>query len=316
MQLSQLIQHFNESVDSGLFHAMEVSQLLEALHDGAFLLGVGKGSDAEQRISKGKLFYLSMAHSAQARYARGRSGGVQVEFNTDYLRQRYKVHPVNYWHPLWDKTKPTPDLEQEDRLVSDKPTLPIPKPASKLIRCIHLDFREPEFYQTRTGAKKERDLVITANRLGIPVKFYTDPSRVGVPGGDVPLSQVAGILKLLPDKPPSKWRSSYSEADNLVRYTELLTKNHLWELSPKAYKFMRSNCIGGWFSDGIAMVDAAIHNSRSGDRKALHKFVLIMKRFGITSAKSYMVAMRDKWNLIYDKEIEEKIAREDKQGIQ
>ena len=263
------------------FHVIQMDHLVQALNRGGFELGIASQVDDDHQ--KNRPYYLSMARSGQARYFRGRNRGSVVEFNGDWLRQRYKVLPVDYWHAA------SADTEQEERLISTKPMLPIPPDAHVMIKAIHLIV--PPGDHSEYGMGQDRAVVMAAHRRNIPVRYYQDGKRLGVPGGDVPLSTVkADLSATRKDKPDYWFRKRKRE---LAPYRELLFKQKYEELSPEAQRLTR--LINRFGNPLLSAFDADLHNMRSMDRPEAHRMVEIMRQHGITSTRDFAAKMSEKW---------------------
>ncbi len=86
------------------------------------------GKDSDYKINKNKFFYLSTTRSKSSGFRKGDS---KIVLDGRKLKQRYKITPVDYWNwPKNDKQDTSAyiysmkSLEQEDRIVTDKPSIP------------------------------------------------------------------------------------------------------------------------------------------------------------------------------------------------
>ena len=273
-----------------LFHAINTHNALAALEAGAFQLGIAPAGGADAQYQKDHPYYLSMAHSANARYGRDRRGGVTIEFNRDYLKARYKIIPIDYWGGMrtsdQERSGSGSDLEQEDRLLSKDQQLPIPTPATKMIRAIHVLVPKKGDWHTQW----ERRLIVVAKSKGIPVHVYDDYRRfqLAMPAAAVGVDAVMPALKAryAPDFPPSQFNPKKS----LARYRELLFKKDKSELSPEAIRALRFS-----YRDMVSAFNADLHNARSLNRDDAQSMLRAMQQFGIKSEKEYADFIAKKW---------------------
>jgi hypothetical protein len=288
---------FAESLTEGrsepiLFHALNTHVALEALTNGFFQLGIAPPGGADAQYQKGHPYYLSMAHSANARYGRDRRGGTTIEFDRNYLKAKYKIIPIDYWGggTTSDRANVGPDLEQEDRLLSKDPQLTIPDPATRLIKAIHVMIPK----DTSWPSHNERRLIIKAKSMGIPVHIYDDYKRfhLGMPAAAVDLDKVMPTLKTNPSPLPlgPRWpRKKY-----LAPYRELLFKTDRAQLSPEAKRLLYS--ITYRLDELITKMHADIHNERSSNRQEVYRLFASMQKFGLTTLKAYAEFMQKKWS--------------------
>jgi hypothetical protein len=295
MRLSRFLTVLSEArMESSLYHFLDTSHVLDALNRGSFQLGIASAVD--DRFQKGRPFYLSMSRSPVGRYTRDHRGGVIIEFNKDWLRSRYKIIPVDHWEGM--KSGAIPDSEQEDRLISDRPSIPIPTPATDMIRAIHLTLSDDDRWTDTRGMTTERRLVIAAKRLGIPVHLYNG-RNYALPSQEVSLGSAKDKLMKTPVDAP--WPRSYRSSDSLKPYVELLYATKKSELSKRATRIL-SNIVGFYVRDAINTLDGDLHNARSMDREAAHKLVVQLRKFGIRSPKQYVEFVENRWKPILDAE--------------
>ncbi len=306
-----------------LFHALNTGETIAALERGSFQLGIAKlGGGVDTAYQKDHPYYLSMAHSANARYGRDRRGGVTIEFNRDYLKSRYRIVPIDYWggSTTTDRAKAGagPDLEQEDRLLSKQPELPIPSTPSEMIRAIHLLVTADDW-----GTRIERKLIMLCKRMGIPIHLYDHhrkfplampaattsisklmpkfrkPPREGFGGGVSPAFKLA-MQPTFQTPSPEEWKdnnilNTVKRRRRLSTYRELLFKKDIAELSPAAKKLLGDVQWEYREQSVINTMDSDIHYERSMDRAEAHAMTQAMHKFGIATPKDYVMFVRKKW---------------------
>ncbi len=129
------IKDLLESATSNLYHSTRLYNAAKVLEQGYFKLAASVGTRSELAHQKpGRFYYLSTTRSKVGDYTlhNYHIDGVVFNLNGDWLNQRYKAAPIDYWERMWLQ-RDGRTSEAEDRIYSREPTIPLPDPASKLI---------------------------------------------------------------------------------------------------------------------------------------------------------------------------------------
>lgn len=290
-----------ESATSELYHNTRLYSAGKILEKGYFQLTASAGTGSELQFHKpGKFYYLSTTRSKVGDYTLHNYyiDGVVFNLNGDWLNQRYQSAPVDYWERSWSKSGGSRTSEMEDRVYSNKPIIPLPSPATKLIKSIHVLFEidkiKPETSQDRLLYL--RKLLFGAKRLGIPVYVYKTPND-WITQNPRKRIDIGSLIKLMKaEKPSEPWSSA--KRDWFKDYRELYFKNDMNKLSPSAKKLM-------WKAyqyphELATRIEADIHNIRTKGDPGLDRLLQIFNKLGINSAKEYAQYLDNKWTKIID----------------
>lgn len=104
-----------------LYHSTSLNSFLKMIKSGMFGLTTGRAQTNEQGLQAGYSFFGSFTRSRNGGYHRDKSNCVMLTFDGTKLSNKYKFASVDYWrgHKRNQRT------EAEERLLSDKPELPI-----------------------------------------------------------------------------------------------------------------------------------------------------------------------------------------------
>lgn len=172
--------NINEGLSDILYHFTKLSNLMSILRQNAFHASTNIGMSTDLEKSAGRFFFFSTTRS------RGSSGSgagfgsgarsVKIVLDGRKLGQRYKGVAVDYWNysskesdyaNMNDYIGTMKGKEMEDRIVTDRPTIPN---ASKYILAIHI-FHHRDHLLDR-GILDE--LMGYGKQYGFPIYFYTD----------------------------------------------------------------------------------------------------------------------------------------------
>jgi hypothetical protein len=139
-------QILNEGASDILYHFTYMNNLFNILKNNELSLTAAIGSKSDYNINKNKFYYLSTTRSKSSGY---KKGDVKIVLDGRKIKQNNKITPVDYWQ--WSKNRNDYDsesayssaltsLEQEDRIVSDKPII---ENAIKYIIEIHILINTP-----------------------------------------------------------------------------------------------------------------------------------------------------------------------------
>lgn len=177
-----------------LYHITELQTAVKITRTGHLVLTLELNSTENY----GRHYYFSMARSMQSSYIREGlwAHSVIFEFDGRKLGQRYKIAPIDYWYSEGE-TAPTrlrrrsSKFEMEDRLVSEKPTIPV----NGYVRAIHFaysekpDIRLSQFELYKWCLKNAVPVFVYASLADLkilnkshtlkfkPVTLKTDPSK-------------------------------------------------------------------------------------------------------------------------------------------
>lgn len=163
---SRLICNLSESAIRNLYHTTSVPKALQILKDDMFRLTFAGGTQSDEEINKKRLFFLSTARTKYGRYAGSEYKNIHgpkaiFALNGHRIANNYKVYPIDYWNS-GHKTK-----EDEERIVSDKPTL---GPLANYVDALHL-------YVGGSNANLIRaffEMQNTLEQAGFPIWFYSE----------------------------------------------------------------------------------------------------------------------------------------------
>jgi len=137
-----------------LFHFTKTYHAADIIKQNKFVLSMAEAAESDLAINKGKLFYLSLTRTRNNAFA-NKEHGVMFEMDGRALSSRFKLTQVDYWgDPKYS--------EAEERLVSDKPTIP----ASPFIVAVHVNLGRND------DGKYLRELIIGCKRRKITVFVY------------------------------------------------------------------------------------------------------------------------------------------------
>ena len=167
MKLKNILENIiSEGASDILYHFMYSQYVLDMLQKNKLNMVAAIGKDSDYKINKNKFFYLSTTRSKSSGFRKGDS---KIVLDGRKLKQRYKITPVDYWNwPKNDKRDTSAyiysmkSLEQEDRIVTDKPSIPN---AKDYILGIHIYVRN----KIGTDVKKIIDICEKEN---IPIFIY------------------------------------------------------------------------------------------------------------------------------------------------
>lgn len=133
-------QIISEGASDILYHFTTDGHVLNILETNEISLTAAIGSTADLKVNSQRHFFLSTTRSKSSGY---KSGNAKLVLSGRKLMNNYKIVPVDYWqyskNPAdWDKNSYKQALqssEQEDRIVSNKPTIPN---ASGYIMAVHI----------------------------------------------------------------------------------------------------------------------------------------------------------------------------------
>lgn len=290
-----------EAASQKLFHFTYLNSALNILKTKKFYLTSSMANSDERKFQKkNKFYFLSTTRQKLGDYTTSNiSGGFgQVVFNLngDWFNRRYSASAVDYWGGSLGKD------EMEDRIVHDKPEIPLPQDIKDVITEIHVFMN----MQDAKKSKKLRQLIMIAKQNKIPVYYYNNDKAFLLQNKSKAFD-IKKMIEFFKETPPDdlySYRSRYRR-DYLTPYRELYFKNKLDDLSKDARTKAYNISFGSMYKDDVVRsLDADMHNMKSGkdetDRKSLYKLLQIFKKEGYTSPRDFIDAMSEKWREIYE----------------
>ena len=161
-----------------LYHGTLKESLVHMLRTGMMNLASGKLRNVEDRFSKGRLFYASFTRSRDCTYFDFADCDAIMEIDGTALSNLYRIEPIDYYdNPKKrdvDLLDPDRRGEAEERLLSDKPQLPI----LKYIK--HVYFIQPGVFEQTSKLHQLADptgkdmasILLVLKKNGITYSFY------------------------------------------------------------------------------------------------------------------------------------------------
>jgi hypothetical protein len=159
--ISRKVRLVLEGVSAISYHFTSLNALYDILTKNEFKLTFSLGTDTDFKFNKNKFNFMSLTRSKSSGY---RIGNVKLVIDSKGISNNYKIIPVDYWG-----SSSGLDLEQEDRIISDKNTIPN---AIKYIKEIHIYIKESHLHQY------DNNMINTINNISnsnnIKVFYYND----------------------------------------------------------------------------------------------------------------------------------------------
>jgi len=285
-----------EGATDVLYHKTSTRAAANILKDGVFKLASSVGTQAEEQYAPpGRPYFLSTSRSKAGDYARWvGSSEVMFNLNGQWLAQRYKVKPIDYWERAWQHS-PERTSEGEDRVFSKDPEISI-----ECVTAVHAFIKSADEWRS----PYTRQVLLVAKQRGIPAYLYTDPQAWKLQDTRKAVSpqQAAALLKgSTPVRTQYKPASSYLEP-----WLELIYKKAKSELSPAAEK-LRHNLVyyGLRYPNEDSGLASDMNNSRkpdSPDYANVDKLIKFMRANRLAKPADLKNALAQKWDAINTKE--------------
>ena len=177
---------FGESVSPIVYHYTQLLYGREVLKRMEFRLAssYSNGDEDMHRPKPSHHYYMSVTRNPSGSYHGASREGVIFVLDGNYFNRRYRSQPVDFFAAMAAKSKDEEPLkakgsELEDRIFSDKPTIPITKDAILEIHISTPGLRDTvgikSFVSTANAIAKE--IWIMAKKLGIPVWLYDSSAQ-------------------------------------------------------------------------------------------------------------------------------------------
>ena len=293
-----------EMASQKLFHFTTAWNAIDILKNQEFALSAAVGTRSERDMNNGYAYYLSTSRNKINDYTRKTyNQGVMFNLNGNFFNKHHKVKPVDYWgRDMWMATHrqgyPIADIrtsEQEDRVLSNKPTINFQGKATEVIESIHI-YLKPQDNDERNSSKT-RKVLIEAKRLGIPTYFYTDRENFLL---QHPTKTDKADLPQRAER-TTPYIGSYGQR-YLKPWIEIYHKSDAGNLSSEGKKLVY-NITTSWVNPNEDFgLSNDIHNSKgpkSNGREFIEKIIAIMNKEGYSTPRDYAQAMRKKWRSIY-----------------
>jgi hypothetical protein len=282
-----------EAATSNLYHSTRLYNAAMVLDQGYFKLAASVGTGSELAHQKpGRFYYLSTSRSKVGDYTlhNYHIDGVVFNLNGDWLNQRYKSAPIDYWERMW-LTRDGRTSEAEDRIYSREPMIPLPDPATKLITGIHVLYERDKIKPDDNRPYWLRKLLTKAKLMGIPIFVYDTPAAWLVQDRrkSVDIKTLIGLPEPAQSKPWPRMPRDWFKA-----WRELYHKNDADALSPDAKRLV-DRIQRDYSGDQTRSLEADIHNQKSVNDPALIKLLDIFRRLKINSAREYVEYLKRKW---------------------
>ena len=313
----------NEILDEGasdvMYHFTNSGALVNILRTNEFILTAAVGSNADFNINKNKFFFFSTTRSKSSGY---NSGNVKLELDGRKLKYKYKFIPVDYWQYSKNPSDYSSDGdyiralksgEQEDRIVSNQPTIPN---AVSYIQKIHIINNERS--NNIIGS-----IVEYAKRYNIAVNVYNNEHDFEKEFNQIDISNINVNSSNNSDDnehigSPSRFKmrlatfiaynseDAYNRIINYLGDDESITEfNNMLENYSRNYYKINAN----YDYETFNVVKSDIHNIRSSadkdSRFLLTLLVNDMRKYKTTNLENYLKKKqwKDKysWNYYQDK---------------
>lgn len=144
-----------------MYHMTGARSALSILTSGNFLLSMADGLDRETAIGKGYAYFMSTMRTRNNAFAlRNRDSEVLFTLNDRAIKSRYKTEAADYW----DSGSNPRLFESEERILSNKPTIPVKGNVTSVSVCVADD----------TKSSMLRKVVLACVRQKIRVVVYKD----------------------------------------------------------------------------------------------------------------------------------------------
>lgn len=272
-----------------LYHYTSIPSADKILSNGEFHFSSTTGTDVERELApRGEMYYLSTTRSRRGRYHAkyaGFSSGVMFVLDGRWIEQRYKVKPVDYWGTNSFSRNEFDARESEDRIFSNKNTMPITPVVE-----IHIFIRD--FPSSTAPLTTVKNIVMHAKENNIRAYLY-DNSKNWVLQNKAKSIPIDSLQKYVSQE---KQRELYDGPGYLDKWIELIDKNSKAQLSQDADRARYSIL---WYSDSVESLKVDMHNSRKPGTKDYDNVVKIntfMKRNKLNTLKDFIQFLKNKWS--------------------
>lgn len=287
-------EFLTESATAILYHYSSVGAATKILTSGVFQLSSITGTQSEEQYAPaGYPYFLSTTRSRVGDYHRYiGSSAVMFVLDGNWLNQRYKTKPIDYWERSWQHSGGTRTSESEDRVFSKTPEIPIGG-----VTAVHVLIKEQHEYRS----PEVRTILILAKKRGIAAYLYTDEAAWRLQDTRKAVSP-ATVAPFLKGQQPKGYTPSRPPTVYLEPWLELIYKNNKADLSPRAEQ-LRYNLVyyGSRYTDQDSNLGVDMSNARkpnSTDYPAAIKINNFMRKNKFSNTVALKNALVDKWDKI------------------
>lgn len=311
--------YLQEKMSSIVFHKTPLNNALKILNDNRFRLSAVIGTEAEQRLNKDKMFYLSVARSPLSSYVAQDPIVNQLYFTLDgdKFNKNFKSSAVDYWSSEFRKIDPTKN-EMEDRLFSDKQYI---EDAKSYIKEIHVFVEETKKVKDYFGENETvkvskidgnqfrilQQLYSVAKKNNIPVYFYTDSKSFTTRNKNKSVNALQWLKDNEGFKPKEIPKPYFNRGNYFSDWMELLNfpiekynvqgyddyKKRIKDLLTRRSDRLLFDYILYNSHDGIKSLKNDIHNKKSSDE--IGNFIDTMRKYKLRNAEEVINYLKDKW---------------------
>jgi len=281
-----------------LYHFTPIHRANDILQLNKFNLPTFLGSQADKQLTKNKMYYLATSRQKAGGYHRNESSGVVFELDGTKLSHNYGGTPFDYWGEEWRQTVlkrgQKEDMDQyqrldenEDRLLTDKPSIPN---ASKYIKSVHILINREQMSDNATIAPTVRLIMKQSKQKNIPVFVYDNPKDFLIQNKmrALPFAQLLDDLKSKPQE--DKYWFRRKGRNPFARYMQVLRAKKQTDLKSADARFL-------YYDDSFLSLEADLHNTRRNtseeERPYLEEFLKAYKKMGATSPRDFFLKLRE-----------------------
>lgn len=313
----------NEILDEGasdvMYHFTNSGALINILRTNEFILTAAVGSASDFNINKNRFFFFSTTRSKSSGY---NSGNVKLELDGRKLKYKYKFIPVDYWQYSKNPSDYLSDNdyiralksgEQEDRIVSNQPTIPN---AVSYIQKIHIINNERSNNIIGSIVEYAKRYNIAVNVYNNKHDFEKEFNQIDISNINVNFSNNSDDNEYIGSPFRFKMRlatfiaynseDAYNRIINYLGDDKSITEfNNMLENDSRNYYKINAN----YDYETFNVVKSDIHNIRSSadkdSRFLLTLLVNDMRKYKTTNLENYLKKKqwKDKysWNYYQDK---------------
>ena len=281
-----------------LYHGTSVANVLSIVQNRQFKLSTATGVKSDAAINDGYDFYLSCSRSKKGNYTiYAYSFGAMLVLNGEWFSHNHRCKPVDYWGAGWNKD------EMEDRVMTNKPEIQLPKDLTKVITAVHIYVDETDDNKYQWGVLRRCLLALKLAKI----KGYVYINKDAYTRQDTRKAKTVAELadKLTNTKELS---SSRKPTNWLTDYIELWRKKVYKDLS-KSAKSRIDRIIHDW-TDGkeqLSILNSQLQSAKTQDHG--RKFVADLRREKLTP-QSFLKMLDAKWSPLQNQYYEEQNAKD------
>jgi hypothetical protein len=291
-------QLLNEGSSDILYHFTYISNLFNILKKNELSLTSTIGSKADYNVNKNRFYYLSTTRSKSSGY---KKGDVKIVLDGRKIKQNNKITPVDYWQLSKNRndydsesaySSALTSLEQEDRIVSDKPII---ENAIKYIIEIHILIDTPN--------TELMNIINICKDNNLKLYLYDNKknwlNQIKPISDDIDFSNIEddkGWVKRVYFDYDIASLIAYNDVDNyniITKYLNDVDKIKLLDDTLKKRTYNNFRIGATYLDDGINYINSSLSSIRRyADKDS--KFLLLLltkelKKYGVTNIKDYLL---------------------------